>query len=427
MQRTLRQSSVLRGDITVPGDKSISHRAVMIGSIASGDTEVTGFLHAADPLSTVACMRGLGVEISVSQERILIKGKGLQSLIKPVSILDAGNSGTTIRLLSGILAGQKFPTSISGDKYLVKRPMKRIVEPLRLMGADVRATLEGTAPLEFSPGAGLKGSRYELPIPSAQVKSAILLAGLFAEGTTSVVEKTPSRDHTERMLGLTPTLEDLSTVITVTGGTELAAVPFAVPGDPSSAAFFIVAALIARDAEIVVRSIGLNPTRIGFLEVLRGMGGNIRIENERTVGGERLGDIVVKSSHLRNSGPLSGAIIPNIIDEIPILAVAGAFAEGAFEVRDARDLRAKECDRIVAVCHNLRSLGLDVDEYEDGFAFEPKSIVSSTAFESFGDHRIAMAFGVAALALRPGSTMNDADCVDISFPPFWELLHSLIQ
>jgi 3-phosphoshikimate 1-carboxyvinyltransferase len=427
MQRPLRPASALRGDITVPGDKSISHRAVMIGAIANGTTEITGFLRAADPLSTIDCMRKLGVDIDVNERSIVIKGNGLQSLNKPVSMLDAGNSGTTIRLLSGILAGQKFPTVISGDKYLVKRPMKRIVDPLRKMGADVRSSAEGTPPLEFIPAGRLQAIRYELPIPSAQVKSAILFAGLFADGTTQVVETTPSRDHTERMLGLTPSTEGSVTVISVTGGTEIAAVPFAVPGDPSSAAFFIVAALISKDAEIVVRNIGLNPTRIGFLDVLRAMGGKIAIEHERVVGGESIGDIVVKSSALKNRGPLSGAIIPNIIDEIPVLAVAGAFAEGAFEVRDARDLRAKECDRIAAVCHNLRALGITVDEYDDGFAFEPKSIVSSTVFESFGDHRIAMAFGVAALSLERESAMNDAECVDISFPPFWELLHSLIQ
>jgi 3-phosphoshikimate 1-carboxyvinyltransferase len=399
----------------------------MIGSIATGTTEITGFLHAADPLSTVGCMRSLGVDITIKNDVITIQGKGLQSLLKPNSILDAGNSGTTIRLLSGILAGQKFATAITGDKYLVTRPMKRIVDPLRLMGADVRAAEDNKPPLEFHPAGGLHGIRYDLPIASAQVKSAILLAGLFADGTTQVVEKTPSRDHTERMLGLTPVAEGPLSVISVTGGTELAAVPFAVPGDPSSAAFFIVAALISKDAEIIVRSIGLNPTRIGFLEVLKGMGGRITIENERTIGGEHIGDIVVKSSALKNPGVLRGGIIPNIIDEIPILAVAGAFAEGVFEVRDARDLRAKECDRIAAICHNLRALGIGVDEYDDGFAFEPKSIVSSTVFESFGDHRIAMAFGVAALSLSKDSAMNDADCVDISFPPFWELLHSLIH
>ncbi len=400
----------------------------MLGAIANGVTEITGFLQAADPISTVNCMRRLGVEIDAGESRIIIHGKGLHSLMKPDAMLDAGNSGTTMRLLSGILAGQKFPTMISGDKYLVKRPMKRIVEPLRQMGADVRSRAEGTAPLEFYPApTGLHAIRYELPIPSAQVKSAILLAGLFAEGTTQVVETTPSRDHTERMLGLTPVQDGGVTVISVVGGTERAAVPFAVPGDPSSAAFFIVAALVAKDAEIVVRSIGLNPTRIGFLDVLTRMGGAITIDNERVVGGERIGDVVVKSSVLKNQGPLSGGIIANIIDEIPVLAVAGAFAEGVFEVRDARDLRAKECDRIAAVCHNLRALGITVEEYEDGFAFEPKRIVSSTVFESFGDHRIAMAFGVAALALQEESVMNDADCVDISFPPFWELLHSLIH
>jgi 3-phosphoshikimate 1-carboxyvinyltransferase len=427
MKRPLTHASVLRGAVTVPGDKSISHRSIMIGSIASGITEITGFLHAADPLSTIACMRSLGVEISVNNERIVIHGKGLHSLQKPLSMLDAGNSGTTIRLLSGMLAGQRFSSDISGDQYLVKRPMKRVVEPLRLMGARVEASDAGTPPLHFGEGNILKAIRYRLPIPSAQVKSAILFGGLFADGTTEVVESTRSRDHTERMLGLHPQTEGQETVISVTGGTEIPAVPFMVPGDPSSAAFFIVAALITRDAEIIVRNIGLNPTRTGFLDVLKQMGGQIEIENRRTIGGEEIGDVTVKNSQMRSVNVLRGSLIPNIIDEIPALAVAGAFAEGVFEVRDARELRSKECDRIDAVCQNLRALGMNVDEYEDGFAFEPKRIVSSSEFKSFGDHRIAMAFGVAALALQGQSTMDDAGCVDISFPQFWELLQSLTQ
>ncbi|HLP14722.1 MAG TPA: 3-phosphoshikimate 1-carboxyvinyltransferase [Bacteroidota bacterium] len=425
MKRILAHAALLRGDLTVPGDKSISHRSIMIGSIANGVTEVTGFLHAADPLSTITCMRSLGVEIDITKERIIINGNGLRSFKKPKSMLDAGNSGTTIRLLSGMLAGQTFSTRISGDEYLVKRPMKRIVEPLRLMGARVEATEAGTPPLQFEGSEGLKAIRYALPIPSAQVKSAVLFAGLFAEGTTQVVETTPSRDHTERMLGLRPVTESGSTVISVTGGTEIKAVPFLVPGDPSSAAFFVVAGLIAQDADIMIRNIGLNPTRIGFLDVLKRMGARITIENRRVIGGEEIGDIAVRHSELHSPGTLSGAIIPNIIDEIPALAVAGAFADGVFEVRDARELRSKECDRIAAVCANLRSLGVTVDEYEDGFAFETKRIVSSGEFKSFGDHRIAMAFGVAALALQSESTMDDAGCVDISFPQFWELLHSL--
>ncbi|MGE5314546.1 MAG: 3-phosphoshikimate 1-carboxyvinyltransferase [Acidobacteriota bacterium] len=427
MKRTLAYAPTLRGEVAVPGDKSISHRSVMIGSLATGVTEITGFLHAADPLSTVTCMQSLGAGITLDKDRILIQGKGLRSLKKPVSMLDAGNSGTTIRLLSGILAGQTFASSISGDQYLVKRPMKRVVDPLRQMGARVEASEAGTPPLHFQADAALRGIRYALPIPSAQVKSAVLLAGLFAEGRTQVVEATPSRDHTERMLGLKPVREGSETVISIEGGKEIEAAPFMVPGDPSSAAFFIVAALIAEDAEITVRNIGLNPTRIGFLDVLTQMGGRITLENRRVIGGEEIGDVTVRSSELRAPQALKGSIIPNIIDEIPVLAVAGAFARGVFEVRDARELRSKECDRIAAVCRNLKALGIDVEEYDDGFAFEPKRIVSSTEFTSFGDHRIAMAFGVASLALNDGGTVDDAGCVDISFPRFWELLQSLTR
>ncbi len=425
MNKTVSHSRSLQGMITVPGDKSISHRSVMIGALSDGVTEVTGFLKAADPLSTISCFQSLGIEHRFEQDRLFIYGKGLLGLRASASVLDAGNSGTTIRLISGILAGQPFRTRISGDQYLIKRPMKRIIDPLMKMGAKISSTEKFTAPLTIDPVGKLTAIDYVLPIASAQVKSAVLFAGLFADGTTRVIEHEPSRDHTERMLGLTPVKENGNSVISIEGGRQIAARPFAVPGDPSSAAFFIVAALIVPGSVITVTNVGLNPTRIGFLTVLRQMGASISIENERIIGGEPIGDLVVKHSDLRTNFTLTGAIIPNVIDEIPILSIAAAFAEGSFEVRGAKDLRNKETDRIQAVCTNLRALGLTVEEFPDGFAFESKKDLLSSEFDSFDDHRIAMAFGIASLALPGESTIVNAECVSISFPTFWETVQSI--
>ena len=425
MDKIVHPARHLRGEITVPGDKSISHRAVLIGSLSEGTTEVVGFLNAADPRSTLECVQALGIETTLTPEALHIIGKGLHGYRQPNAQLNAGNSGTTIRLLSGILAGQKFPSQISGDQYLVRRPMKRIIDPLTEMGAHVVGTDKLTAPLKFFPSEKLHGITYELPIPSAQVKSAILLAGLFAEGTTTVEESQGSRDHTERMLGLTTTRTKMKTNVSLVGGRQIPAKQFYIPGDPSSAAFFIVAGLIVQNSELMIKNVGINPTRTGFLDVLRSMGGNISIENERRIGGEPIGDILVKSSALRSNLILQGPLIPNIIDEIPILAVAAAFAVGTFEVREAFELRNKESDRIGAVCENLSLMGLDVEELEDGFAFNSKSILIPATFDSFGDHRIAMAFGVAAANLQGESTIRDSGCVDISFPAFWDTLHTL--
>ena len=425
MNRTVPHAHSLHGEITVPGDKSISHRAVMIGAISEGVSEITGFLAAADPLSTIACFNSLGIAHKFEHEKLFIMGNGLNGLQQPSAMLDAGNSGTTIRLISGILAGQNFPTQISGDQYLVKRPMKRILDPLMQMGADISATEKFTAPLSIKPVQKLKAVEYKLPIASAQVKSAVLFAGLFAEGTTQVIENEPSRDHTERMLNLPSESKNGTTVISVMGGTSLKARPFTVPGDPSSAAFFIVAGLIVPQSSIKIMNVGLNPTRTGFIKILKKMGADISVENERIIGGEPLGDLVVRSSDLETNFILNGRIIPNVIDEIPILSIAAAFASGTFEVRDARDLRNKETDRIAAICTNLRRMGVTVDEYPDGFAFESKKDVLSSEFDSFDDHRIAMSFGIAGLGLAGESTIINSECVSISFPTFWETVHLL--
>lgn len=427
MIKIISKAHSLRGEITVLGDKSISHRAVMIGGISEGTTEITGFLDAADPISTLSCYRAMGIDSEFVNGKLRIYGKGVNGLRQPAHILDAGNSGTTMRLISGILAGQKFPSSITGDQYLVKRPMKRIIEPLTKMGAKISSTEKFTAPLSFSPAGKLSAIDYELPIASAQVKSALLFAGLYAEGITRVIESEQSRDHTERMLNLKSETLNGKNVVSIEGGMKLTSREFIVPGDPSSAAFFVVAGLISDNSEIIIRNVGLNPTRTGYLNVLEQMGGKIRRENERTVSGEPIGDVVIKSSELQTDLVLRGNIIPNIIDEIPILSVAAVHALGKFEVRDAHDLRNKETDRIAAICHNLRLMGVEVEEYDDGFAFESKKKLFASEFDSFDDHRIAMSFGIASLVLDGESKIEHAECVNISYPTFWETLHTLQQ
>jgi 3-phosphoshikimate 1-carboxyvinyltransferase len=425
MDRTINTSTPLIGEIVVPGDKSISHRSVMIGALGNGTSEITGFLRAADPLSTLSCFNALGIEHRFDGERLFIYGKGLRGLRHPANSLDAGNSGTTMRLLSGILSGQRFPSTITGDQYLIKRPMKRIIDPLKKMGAHITASEAMTAPLSIQPVEKLTAIDYELPIASAQVKSAVLFAGLFADGITRVIESDQSRDHTERMLGLSPILSDGKTIVSIEGGRTIDAGIFAVPGDPSSAAFFIVAGLIIPGSDIKINNVGMNPSRIGFISILKKMGAFIAIENERIVGGEPLADIHVKATELHSDIVLNGAIIPNIIDEIPILSVAAACAMGTFQIQDAHDLRNKESDRIEAVCTNLRKMGLTVETTNDGFAFDSKNNLLHNEFESFDDHRIAMAFGIAALALKGTSTIRQAECVTISFPAFWETIQTL--
>jgi len=345
----------------------------------------------------------------------------------PRNQLDAGNSGTTIRLISGILSGQKFETSISGDQYLVKRPMKRIIDPLKQMGAKIEATEKFTAPLKISPVNSLHAIDYELPISSAQVKSAVLLAGLYANGITRVIETEPSRDHTERMLGLSKEIHEGKIITSINGGAKIFARNFIVPGDPSSSAFFVVAALIVPNSELLIKNVCLNPSRIGFIDILKKMGGNIQIENFRENGGEPIGDLIIQSSTLNSNIKIEGEIIPNVIDEIPILSIAAAFSNGTFEIRNAQDLRNKETDRITAIISNLRKMGLVIEEFSDGFAFQSKNNLNSNDFDSFGDHRIAMAFGIASLALSGTSKILGAECVEISYPTFWQTVDLLQQ
>lgn len=425
MKAIVTPARTLQGEIRLPGDKSISHRAMIIGAIAEGTTEVCGFSSAADPLSTLSCLHSLGIQTRISGSTLFIEGKGLGNLSRPSHALDAGNSGTTIRLLTGILAAQKFDSVITGDRSLRQRPMKRVIDPLTQMGAAIEASEKSTAPLKIFPVGGLHGIDYELPVPSAQVKSAILLAGLHAEGITTVHESLPTRDHTERMLSLETASADGKRIAWVEGMKKLQGKRFDVPGDLSAAIYLIVAACIVPNSEVRILNVGLNPTRTAILDVLKKMGANIEIENTRTDDPEPRGNITVRSSELQNI-PIDSRQIPSLIDEIPALAIAGAIAKGKFEIRGAAELRVKETDRIRALAENLRRLGVNVEEFDDGFAYEGENqLISSGALDSYRDHRIAMAMGVAGLVAGKDVEITDAECVDISFPGFWGLLETL--
>ncbi|MGD0584468.1 MAG: 3-phosphoshikimate 1-carboxyvinyltransferase [Oryzomonas sp.] len=422
---TIQPAASVKGEIVVPGDKSISHRSVMLGAIANGVTTVRGFLRGEDNMATMGAFRAMGVRIEDDGETVAIHGQGLHGLKEPADIIDCGNSGTSIRLLTGLLAGQSFFSVVTGDQYLRKRPMKRVVEPLARMGARIMGRDKGTlAPLAICGGA-LNAIGYDSPVSSAQVKSAIMLAGLYADGATSVREPTLSRDHSERMFRLFgASLEVFNTGVTVRGGTELIGQEISVPGDISSAAFFMVAALITAGSELLIRNVGVNPTRTGIIDILRSMGGRIEMLNEREVSGEPAADLMVRSSQLKGID-ISGGVVPRAIDEFPAICVAAACAEGRTTVRDARELRVKETDRIAAMASNLRILGVSVEECADGMDIIGAERLGSGAVESFGDHRIAMSLSVAALVSHGGITISDVDCVATSFPSFFPLLEQV--
>ncbi len=417
----------IKGVIYPPGDKSISHRVALICALSMGENVIENFLISDDTLRTLNCLESLGVEIEIS-EKLKIRGRGIRNFRKPDSILDAGNSGTTIRLLAGILAGQNFNSEITGDESLRRRPMMRIVKPLKMMGAKIEATENGTAPLKIYAVEKLNPIRYELEIPSAQVKSCLIFAGLHAEGKTKIIEKIPTRDHTERLLGLKVVSENGEKIIEVKP-IKIEPRHYFIPGDISTSAFFIVAASIVPNSHIVIKNVSLNPTRIGFINILKKMGAQIEFENLRESSNEPIGDVIVKSGNeinLKNL-TLSGELIPNIIDEIPILSIAGTVAEGVFKVRDASDLRNKESDRIKAIVHNLRNMGLEVEEYEDGFAFEGRKKLKGAFIETFNDHRIAMAFSIAGLIADGETIIDKPECVKISFPDFYKTLRKIVN
>ncbi|MBN3033045.1 MAG: 3-phosphoshikimate 1-carboxyvinyltransferase [Candidatus Saganbacteria bacterium] len=425
----------LQGRLEIPGDKSISHRAVMLGALARGETAVTNFLSSADCLATIDCFKKMGIEIqsqkskvkSKNEGSVIIKGKGLKGLRAPGKILNVGNSGTTIRLLSGILAGQSFEVKITGDESVQKRPMGRIAKPLRLMGASIEGVLrdgEVYAPLKII-GGNLQAFEYELPVASAQVKSAVLLAGLFAGGKTCVIEKLPSRDHTERLLEhFGANFERQGERLSIAGNCEFEAAEVDIPGDISSAAFFLVAALITPNSELRLLNVGLNPTRTGIIDVLHRMGAELTIENERIISAEPRADLTVKSSRLK-ALKLDGEIIPRIIDEIPIIAVAATQAEGATEIRGAKELRIKESDRIATVASELSKLGARVEPLADGLRITGPTALKGAKVKSYGDHRIAMSLAIAGLIAEGETIIEDTACIETSFPGFEALLGSL--
>lgn len=410
----------LKGRVSIPGDKSISHRSVMLGSIAEGTTEVHNFLQGADCLSSIACFRQMGIDIENNGDIVRIHGRGLHGLKRPENTLDTGNSGTTTRLMSGILAGQNFDCVINGDASIQSRPMRRIMTPLSLMGASIES-LRGNdcAPLKIT-GQKLHGIHYDSPVSSAQVKSAILLAGLYADGETSVTEPVLSRNHTELMLGACGgDIRSEGTTATLRPVNRLEAQKIIVPGDISSAAYFMAAGLIVPGSEICIENVGINPTRDGMVKVCRAMGGNISLENIHDVCGEPVADIVVRNSALHGT-IVEGAIIPSLIDELPIIAVMAAFAEGQTIIRDAAELKVKESDRIAVMAENLSAMGVDITPTEDGMIINGGKMPHGAVIQSHLDHRIAMSFAVVALASDGETEIIGSDCVNISYPTFYQ-------
>ncbi|MBD5551042.1 MAG: 3-phosphoshikimate 1-carboxyvinyltransferase [Lachnospiraceae bacterium] len=414
----------LRGEITVPGDKSISHRAVMFGALAKGKTEITGFLRGADCLSTISCFRQLGISIEETTDKIIVHGKGLHGLHAPADTLDTGNSGTTTRLLSGILAGQHFTSVLNGDESIQKRPMRRIMTPLSQMGASIRSINENDcAPLQIT-GSALHGISYLSPVASAQVKSAILLAGLYADSETSVTEPAVSRNHTELMLkSFGADIRSEGLTATVQPEPALCGMDILVPGDISSAAYFIAAGCLVPDAEILIRNVGINPTRDGILQVVRKMGADITLLNEKNTG-EPVADLLVKSSSLHGI-TIGGDIIPALIDELPVIAVMAAAAEGITVIKDAAELKVKESDRIAVMTENLSAMGCDITATEDGMIINGGNTLHGAVIDSHLDHRIAMSFAIAAMIADGKTEIKDADCVRISYPNFYEDLERL--
>ena len=421
----IKRANSMKGELTVPGDKSISHRGIMFGAIAEGTTELEGFLDGADCRSTISCFRQMGIEISQDHDRVQIHGKGLYGLRQPKDMLDAGNSGTTVRLISGILAGQPFTTQLTGDASIQKRPMKRIMTPLSLMGASIRS-LAGNdcAPLEIH-GGSLVPIHYDSPVASAQVKSCVLLAGLYAEGQTSVTEPVPSRDHTERMLsGFGAEITSREHTATVTGHPRLIGQHITIPGDISSAAYFIAAGLICPNSDLYIRNVNTNPTRAGILTVAKQMGAKITLENQRVVSGEEVCDIHVVSSDLHGT-QIDRELIPSLIDEIPVIAVMAAFAEGTTVIKDAQELKVKESNRIDSVTENLNAMGGDAIPTEDGMIIHGGRPLHGARILTRSDHRIAMSFAVAALNADGETEIQDAECVNISYPAFYQDLNRI--
>ncbi|MDU7966783.1 MAG: 3-phosphoshikimate 1-carboxyvinyltransferase [Paeniclostridium sordellii] len=420
---------MLRGSFKLIGDKSISHRAIMFSSIAKGSTKISNFLMGQDCLSTINCFRKMGVDIDIDQNNVIVKGRGLRGLKRPSDILDVGNSGTTIRLMMGILAGNEFESTIVGDDSIGRRPMKRVTDPLRLMGCEI----EGKDDANYTPitikGGNLTGIDYKMPVASAQVKSSIILASLYANSPSTIIEKAKSRNHTEIMLnsfGADIKSNDLN--ININPIEELYSIgDISVPGDISSAAFIIVAASIVKGSEVTILNVGLNETRTGILDVLKNMNGNFEVFNRRLVGGELVGDIVVRYSEDLASTTIDSDLIPRLIDEIPVIAVLATQANGDTIIKDAKELKVKESNRIQAVVDNLKRMGADIEELEEGMIIKGKRKLKGAKISTFNDHRIAMAFSIAGLICESDVELDNTMCIDISFPGYFELLNYLIK
>lgn len=420
---------MLKGSFELIGDKSISHRAIMFSSIAKGTTRISNFLMGQDCLSTVDCFRKMGVDISVNSKEVLVKGVGLRGLKKPIDILDVGNSGTTIRLMMGILAGNDFNSTIIGDESIGKRPMKRVTDPLRLMGCSI----DGKDDANYIPikihGSNLNGINYNMPVASAQVKSSIILASLYANEASTIIEKSKSRNHTEIMLnsfGANIKTDGLKTDVSPID--ELYSVGnINVAGDISSAAFIIVAASIVKGSEVIIKNVGLNETRTGILDVLKSMNGNFEIVDKRLVGGEIVGDLIIRYSDNLTATTIDSDLIPRLIDEIPVIAVLATQAEGTTIIKDAKELKVKESNRIKAIVDNLKNMGADIEELEDGMVINGKCELKGAKIKAFNDHRIAMAFSVASLISKGKTYIDNTTCIDISFPGYFNLLNTLLK
>jgi len=415
-----------KGEFSPTPDKSISHRAVILSSLSKGKSVIRNFLKAEDPISTINAFRALGVEIDDKVEEVIVNGNGIYGLTEPINVIDCGNSGTTIRMLSGVLSGNPFFSVLTGDESLRKRPMARVINPLKEMGARIMARAEDRYPPVAIRGGKLRPAKYSMPVASAQVKSAILLAGLYAEGETEITEPVKSRDHTERMLpafGAKVAAEGLR--VRIKGGTELTGTDIHVPGDFSSAAFFIVGALLIRNSDITIKNVGINPTRTGLLGALKKMGAEIELSNIRDLSGEPVADIRCTGDVVLKAIEVTKEEVPALIDEFPVLCVAATQAEGITTIKGAGELRIKESDRIKSMATELRKMGADVEEFEDGLSIRGRSTLRGAEVESYGDHRIAMAMAIAGLIAEGATGIHGVGAVNISFPGFFEIIRKM--